>query len=970
MPQDVNLKIKGLYTAPNDFSGCPQGALDVADDVVIDQENLCEPRRGFSYVSGNLPLTNDRVNNFVNYKGSQIISYSSNSLAYYSAGWNTYSGSYLPPDSTKAQVRFFESNQNLYISTSNGVYKLDTVAGTPVQAGMPKGLDLQLSLTGASGFVTANVTATITGTTTNTSPNLTLLSSLGGISIGQYVQGAGITSGTTVQSITPSGNVLFTTGTITAGSTSMTAVPTNAGLAVNQLISAVGIPTGTRISSITGAGPYTITMSLSAIATTTGVAVTFASDPVITMSANASASAAVTINFGSGTQIGYRTTWGIKDANQNIIEGYPSQFQTITNTTGATANVQVISTIPSGITTANFFRIYRSNQTAGSSVTPLDDEQLIYEGNPNSTDISNGFVSVTDITPDSLRGAYLYTSISQQGISQGNDRPPFCKDFTSFKGFAIYGNVKTKQQLRLTILAIDAGTGIANGDTLTLNGTVYTADTGGENIGTGHYLLSTSGTPAQNISNTVSSLIKVINRHDTNLYAYLLSGPTDLPGQILLEERANVGTLFYATASANGGAYSPSLPTSGTTVPSSQTTYKNGLIVSKQNQPEHSPAGNLFFVGSASKEILRVIALRDYVIILKEDGIFRLSGLTLSTFLISPFDLTTILIAPNTAKSLSNEVWGFFDQGVCSVSDTGVNVRSRPIEDVLKALVGTALSTIQTVAFGVGYETDRKYILALPSANGDTVSNQQYVFSTFTNTWVKWTRNCSAGFVDQTVDRLYLGNGQSQNVSVENKTDTYTDYVDEPFSASIVSYSNFTVTLSSVSNIKVGDILYQSASLASVIEAINASTNVLTVQDLLIWTAGSAQIYVAISNNVQWKPITAGNPAFVRQYSEGALVFKRTRFANASINFYSDVDQSFESTPIEGFGIGNWGTFAFGSETWGGVNRPKSIRFLVPQAKQICSQLSAKMTIRNGYSNWALEGISLTIADISQEVAS
>ena len=376
---------------------------------------------------------------------------------------------------------------------------------------------------------------------------------------------------------------------------------------------------------------------------------------------------------------------------------------------------------------------------------------------------------------------------------------------------------------------------------------------------------------------------------------------------------------------------------------------------------------NLLFAGSASQEILRVIPLREYVVILKQDGIFRLTGTSLSTFQVTPFDYTSKLLAPDSAVSLSNEVWGFFDQGVCSVSDTGVNVRSRPIETTLRALQGSALTAIKQLSFGVGYETDRKYVLALPSTSADTVCTQQYVFQTFTNAWVRWTRSATAGFVDTSEDKLYFGNN-ANSASGERKTNSFLDYVDEGFAVTITASSGLNVTLSSVSGITVGDVLSLTTSIASVITAINIATNTVTVTDTLTWTNGAASILPAINNVVQWKPVVAGNPAFVRQYSEGVLIFKRTRFNTGVISFYSDISQSYNDTTFYGFLLANWGTFSWGGSPWGGVNRPKGIRFLIPQDKQMAAQLSPKLTMRTGYSNWACEGIAISFNRASQEV--
>lgn len=973
--QFVNLKIKGLYTAPNDFSGVPDGSLDVADDVVIDQESLCESRRGF-IAFGTLPSVSDRVNRFSKYQSKQLVHYATNKLAYWNgASYTQLSGTFDPPDSTLAKNRFFEANQNLYLSAAAGVYKLDTVTNAPVLSGLPKGLDLQLALSGSSGFMTTNVAVTTTASTTNASPTLTRLASLAGLSTGMYISGTGITAGTTISSLTPSSTVLTVTdGATTAGSTSVTTAtnPGGSTIAAGQFVSGTGIASGTRVSSVSGGGPYTVTLSQSALQTGTSVTLTFSSDNTITMSANATATnTGTSLSFSNGAQVAYRLTWLRTDANSNLIESSPTQFNTVTNNQGTTANVQVTSSIPSGITTSDSYRIYRSAQTATSGITPSDDMQLVYQAQVTNTDISNGYIQVTDITPDSLRGTYLYTSISQQQISQANEPPPFCKDFCLFKGYSFYANVKTKQRLNLTILSVGSPSGVQATDTLVIAGTTYTADTV-ENTATGHFQVYTSGTPAQNIANTVNSLLKCINRFSSNtsVYGYLLSGPTDLPGQMLIEARTSAVATFYATASAHGTAYSPNLPTSGTTVASAQTTNKNGIIVSKYNQPDHAPAINILYAGTASQEILRVIPLRDYVIVLKQDGIYRISGSTFSTFVVQPFDLTSKLYAPDSAVSLSNEVWGYFDQGVCSVSDTGVNVRSRPIESTLRTLNGTALSTLKQIGFAVGYETDRKYILALPAASGDTTCQQQYVFHTFSNAWTRWTRTCTAGFIDPDEDKLYLGSGIDNSVSNERKSFTYQDFVDEAFSVTISSSSSYTVTLASVSGVNVGDVLYKSATVFSVITAVSVVSNTVTVTDLLTWGTGSAQVLPAITNVVQWKPIVAGNPIFVRQYMEGAAAFKRVGFNQATMSFYSDQDQSFEDTTLTGFALATWGNFVFGGVNWGGVNRPKGLRFLVPQNKQMASQLSPKLTIRNGFSNWALEGVAISYQPASQEIAS
>ena len=59
MAQELKLKIRGLYTHPNDLSEVPDGALAIADNIVIDEESVAASRRGFDNAF-DLPSGGDR----------------------------------------------------------------------------------------------------------------------------------------------------------------------------------------------------------------------------------------------------------------------------------------------------------------------------------------------------------------------------------------------------------------------------------------------------------------------------------------------------------------------------------------------------------------------------------------------------------------------------------------------------------------------------------------------------------------------------------------------------------------------------------------------------------------------------------------------------------------------------------------------------------------------------------------------
>jgi hypothetical protein len=320
------------------------------------------------------------------------------------------------------------------------------------------------------------------------------------------------------------------------------------------------------------------------------------------------------------TQLAYRVVWGSRDSNDNLYLGAPSQRILVANTSGGTRDVSLTITIPSGITTSDFFQVYRSKESASSSTEANDELQLVYETNPTAGEITALSLTYTDSVPVSLMGASLYTNSSQEGISESNDRPPFAKDICAFKNFMFFGNIKTKHFIDIKLLAV-SGSGLVNNDTITINSVVYTGKTAGETIASGFFKVFTAGSAAQNIDDTARSLVKVINQYTSNtaIYAYYVSGYQDLPGQIMLEKRTLDDTSFTVSVSR---AVAWDIGT-GT---SANDEYQNGLMWSKIDQPEHVPTSHLQLVGSKNYPIRRIVALRESLFIMKADGVFKLTG--------------------------------------------------------------------------------------------------------------------------------------------------------------------------------------------------------------------------------------------------------------------------------------------------------------------------------------------------------
>lgn len=277
--------------------------------------------------------------------------------------------------------------------------------------------------------------------------------------------------------------------------------------------------------------------------------------------------------------------------------------------------------------------------------------------------------------------------------------------------------------------------------------------TGGAGIVT---LTEPSGTAAETIAESIDftarSLVKAVNRNSSSLvYAQYVSGVDESPGRILLTAKALDAAAFYATASsANaGGCFNPVLPTSGTAVADFQDTATNALFCSKYLEAEAVPIVNRFPIGSQDADILRIVALRDSLVIFKEDGVFRLNGDSLQNFTATALDTTVILKAQRSVAVLNNSVYALTNQGVVQVTDTSVRIISRQIEPLLTAVIGKP--NLDAFTSGYAIESERLYILSTLDVNTDpSSSNIAYVFNYLTGAWTTWRGQSLAhsGFVD------------------------------------------------------------------------------------------------------------------------------------------------------------------------------------------------------------------------------
>ena len=911
--QELKLKVKGLYTHPSDLGSAPDGALSVADDIVIDREETAEPRRGFNRSNAALSAS---ANSMFFYQGYILTLFSSNTLAYYtntttgtfgtSGAWTSLAGTIAPISGYK--MRSAESNQNLYLTTSLGLYKTTGPTVAPVLAGAYKALDLQGSTSASTGVWLADksrVAYRLVWGYKDSNKNLIL----GAPSQREsFKNSAGATKAVDLTFTVPVGvneNWFYQLYRSTAvDNTSADTEPSDElGLVFE------GNPTVGSFST------YSKTFATTDVNTAT---------EVITVTAH---------GFVAGDAVVFSST----------------------------------TTVPAGLTAGTTYYVISptTNTLQVSATYGGSAVNITSTGTGTHTIKGAQRITVTDVTPDVLRGATIYTAATQEGLVAGNEQPPLCRDIAVYKNVLFYANTTSKHRLYETLLAVGGTSGIVVDDTFTVGGVTYTGKAV-EAVTSAQFAVVTSGSASQNIRDTALSLTRTINQYSSStVYAYYVSGADDLPGKILFEERSLGGAAFTASASRTT-CWTPNPTTNGT---STNDRFKNGLYFSKASQPEAAPLSRFFFCGSAQKEILRIVALRDSLFILKEDGIYRLIGDDVSNFRVELFDNTTKLLASNSVAVLNNQIYALTDQGVVAISESGVAVRSRPIEYTLLSLQGANSSVLQSESFGISYETERKYILFVPKIAGDTGPTQAFVYNVFTNSWTRWVLAKACGGVNPADNKLYLGDSATAYVNQERKSYSYQDYVDYGSSATISAVNGLVLTMTGTDGVSPGDVIYQSASVYSIVDSVNTIAGTVTTQFLASFSVAAVDIYKAISSKIAWVPVTFGNAGILKQVREATLLFKQDYTGTGTLLFTSDVSPSQESETITGTAIGLWGLFGWGNVGWGGTNTRRPIRIYVPRNKQRCSQLTVEFRHSTGYAAYQLNGLSLIANQGSERVA-
>lgn len=500
-----------------------------------------------------------------------------------------------------------------------------------------------------------------------------------------------------------------------------------------------------------------------------------------------------------------------------------------------------------------------------------------------------------------------------------------------------------------------------------------------------------------------------------------------------------------------------------TSVSSDNSVNQNRVYFSKLYQPEAVPLVNYIDIGPKDKAIQRILALRDSLIVLKEDGVYIISGPSAPDFSVRLVDNSALTLAPDTAVNLNNLIYVLTTQGVVTASETGVGVISRNIENKIQEVANSKFN-YKLTSWGVASESDRCYIIWLPTQIPNMLSTQAYRYNTFTRTWTRWTKPANCGVVNPIDDKIYLGDASGRHyVLKERKNFERQDYADRDFERSFSSdfITGLTYKVSSTLDIEAGDVITQDQyidinkfnrllkkldrdvllssnyfsslfmiagnNMSSSIEAlrvklvadgvmvpvliggntalelqtdfnsiidylnsvvsgtgfkdyktaddllvyetliiaVNASTNSITVKFATHFIEGDFTVFKSIKCKVQYVPQHFGKPEVTKQITDATFIFDQSNFWGGEVGFSSDRSYDFDTRSFILKGPGNWAGSVWNDTTWGGEGNEVPFRTLVPRDKSRCRYMHVQFIHGNAREKWRLLGVSLEPREVS-----
>jgi hypothetical protein len=992
-------QFKGLNLQQNSFQDSAQGFLEIAENIIFSQDDIIQKRNGYAtFLSSPPPSPVD----IIDYKNKLILT----SRTTISRIDQTIAGDFqsitalLGQTFTISLPRSAQAGGNLFIPSNNFIIKLEDTTSSLLKAGVNKAPDLlYLPLgSGSSYAVNTGIHAP------DTQIGYRVL--FGRKDVNQnLILGA-------PSEFTQTANLLMTATSISIATSNVTVTYAAHGLVTNDFVTiknangTIPVPDGEYV--VTGYTTNTFTISTAAVLTATAnsTALKFGKriQPQLefTIPADVNSPAFLYRVYRSNASINNdvepdeSTLQLIYEANvtsAQLATGYINYTDTVddlfkstylyTNPNTGEGETEANFPPPVGLDIALFKNhLFIANTTNNYTL----DVSLIRSS--ASTFTNGDYVDILQTNNNNLSTTALWqsgTTVRYTTSSTVDFIVGMYVDITGFVNAANNGRFIITSKASSYIQVTNPGRTSSTGDETTAQAALipvrrYTAASSNSynTAAGGEFALSTSSPSVSvNIDTTARALCRVVNRDNySNIYASYTSTSQSVVGQMFFYSRLIDDTFVLQASSATVGAnFSPNIPNAldDYSVTGTNTQLPNGLYISKESEFEAFPLLSYLLVGSKTAQIQRIIPLKNSLIIIKEDGVFRLSGNNRSDFLVTPIDLTIFCNAPESAVDTDNVIFVCTTSGIARITESAVSIVSRPIEPVLHAVFTNANFYDQTFAAVV--PSDRHYFLTTLQPNNAGATT--YVYNLLADKWSTSTILYRRGVI-KFADNTHYAISSEENLIKARKTSTRLDFCDE--SAQVIAISEVAADKLScriISPLPIGDgdvIAWQSSinRIDRIVDGIYYFVRQINFTDTDL-----PFHYRAITSTWAMAPIGL-NEEILKQFSELSLNCRNTAITHLDIGFISDnaetVFKKWSATTANlAWGISPWGYFPWGAGETINLNfttySAQPVRIFIPVDTQITTWLKPKFRHGEAAELINLQSMNLKVRNISERIS-
>lgn len=569
----------------------------------------------------------------------------------------------------------------------------------------------------------------------------------------------------------------------------------------------ITMPTGVTLSVGTGKGGEVKARDRYIVATTTDPVVMDSEGDTTARYAGILAPAAQFNGFtatagqavATGKYVGYRVTIRRKTSDGYVLTSPPCQQFIVNNISGSTGNFTVYvnwNTAYSNVIAGDVVDVWRTKEASTSGVG--DTHFLAVSKTLSSTDITNAYTTLLDVTPESGLGQELYTNPGQtngvlSGIGRAEGAPPSATEVATFRGSTFYvssalvSSVAVRISAKLgdlsstaertygigsrattgdvtngsaAILNVANTTGLAVGQALfsttyfaitsriaSIVGTTVTMTTtatGPTTVGASHTFLDIIQVNAIEIyPYTAVSQVNTVARVDYSTISISTSSgnsSTTTTGTDVFASNFRCSQSALTIRATNGSNYYPALPNiSETVLTATSDARTNRIHWSLLDQPEAVPVLNYAFIGNGT--IYRIIPTRDALWIFCSDGLFRLSGAG-GIWRVDPVDPGLTLVARKAVCVLGQDVWAYTNRGLVVITSEGAVTKVS--EDIIGDVVPGAQFADTWDTFMAADEKHGEVWLTFRTGT----SSLTYVYNTRTGAFTNLFPNAAANGLD------------------------------------------------------------------------------------------------------------------------------------------------------------------------------------------------------------------------------